>query len=104
VPGHTSFDLRGLELRWGRDRAGEPHRKRRTSRQKRRDSLKRVTDWCKERCRRRLKDLCRELNAKLRGYDHDHGVHGNSASLHEFFTCAMRLLCKGRNRRSQRRS
>jgi group II intron reverse transcriptase/maturase len=88
----------GLEL------AGKPHLKRRTSRQKRRNSRKRVTDWCKERWRYRLKDLFRELNAKVRGYYHYDGVHGNSASLHEFFTCALRILCKWLNRRSQRRS
>jgi RNA-directed DNA polymerase len=104
VPGHTSFDVLGLEFRWGRDRAGKPHLKRRTSRAKLRHSLKRVTEWCKEKCRYRLKDLFREWNAKLRGYDHYDGVHGNSASLHEFFTGVMRLLFKWLNRRSQRRS
>jgi RNA-directed DNA polymerase len=102
--GPTSFDVLGCEFRWGRDRAGKPHLKRRTSRQKRRDSLKRGTDWCKEMCRHRPKDLFRELNAKLRGYYHYSGVNGNSASLHEFFTCAMRILFTWLNRRSQRRS
>ena len=104
VPGHTSFDFLGFEFRWGRDRAGKPHLKRRTSRKKLRNSLTRVTDWCKEKCRYRRKDLFRELNAKLRGYDHDYGVHGNSASRHEFFTGVRRILFKWLNRRSQRRS
>jgi RNA-directed DNA polymerase len=104
VPGHTSFDVLGFECRWGRDRPGKPHRKRRTSRQKLRNALKRVTDWGKEKCRERRKDLFRELNAKLRGYDHYYGVHGNSASLHEFFTWVIRILFKWLNRRSQRRS
>jgi group II intron reverse transcriptase/maturase len=103
-PGHTSFDCLGFEVRWGRDRAGKPHLTRRTSRQKLRNALKRVTDWCKERCRYRRKDMFRELNAKLRGYDHYDGVNGNSASLHEFFTDARRILFKWLNRRSQRRS
>jgi RNA-directed DNA polymerase len=103
VPGHTSFDVLGVEFRWGRDRTGKPHLKRRTSRKKLRDSLKRVTDWCQERGRRRLKDVVREWNAKLRGYCHYSGVHGNSASLHEFFTWAMRILVKWLKRRSQRR-
>jgi RNA-directed DNA polymerase len=104
VRGHTSVDLLGFEFRWGRDRVGQPHLKRRTSRKKRRNSRKRVTDWCQEKCRYRRKDLFRELNAKLRGYYHDSGVHGNSASLHEFFTCVMRILFKWLHRRSQRRS
>ena len=38
VPGKTRFDLLGFECRWGRDRAGKPHRKRRTSRKKRRNA------------------------------------------------------------------
>jgi hypothetical protein len=103
-PGHSSVDVLGFELRWGRERAGQPHLKRRTSRKTRRNALKRVTDGCTEKCRDRRKDLCRELNAKWRGYDHDYGVHGNSASLPEFCTCVRRILCTWRNRRSQRRS
>jgi antitoxin (DNA-binding transcriptional repressor) of toxin-antitoxin stability system len=103
VPGPTSFACRGFELRWGRDRAGKPHRKRRTLRQKRRNSLKRGTDGCQEQCRDRLKDRFRELHAKWRGDDHDDGVHGNSASLQEFFTGVIRILFTWLNRRSQRR-
>jgi RNA-directed DNA polymerase len=102
--GHTSFDFLGFEFRWGQDRTGKPHLKRRTSRKKLRNSLKRVTDWCKEKCRYRRKALFRELNAKLRGYYHYSGVKGNSARLCEFFTCAMRILFRWLNRRSQRRS
>jgi RNA-directed DNA polymerase len=104
VPGHTSVDFLGFEVRWGRDRAGKPHLKRRTSRQKRRNSLSRVTEWCKEKRRYRLKDLFRALNTTWRGYDHYDGGHGNSASLHECFTGVMRILCTWLNRRSQRRS
>jgi RNA-directed DNA polymerase len=104
VPGQTRFDLLGFAFRWGRDRAGKPHLKRRTSRKQLRNSLKRVTEWCKKKCRYRLKDLFRELNAKLLGYYHYYGVNGNSASLHEFFTCVLRILFKWLNRRSQRRS
>jgi len=33
-----------------------------------------------------------------------YGVHGNSASLHVFFTCVMRILFTWLTRRSQRRS
>jgi RNA-directed DNA polymerase len=41
---------------------------------------------------------------RTRGYYHDYGVHGNSASLQEFFTGVMRSLCRWLKRRSQRRS
>jgi len=102
--GKTGFDFLGFEFRWGKDRAGKPHLKRRTSRKRMRDSLKRFTEWCKEKCRCSQKDLFRELNAKLRGYYNYYGVNGNSRSLNEFYTSAMRILFTWLNRRSQRRS
>jgi RNA-directed DNA polymerase len=46
--------------------------------------------------------LFERLNSKLRGYYNDYGVHGNTASLQQFFISAIRILMKWRNRRSQR--
>ncbi len=100
--GRTSFDFLDFEFRWGKDRGGKPHLKRRTSRKRLRDSLKRFTEWCKVKCRYRLKGLFRELNAKLRGYYNYYGVIGNYADLNRFFRAAMRILFKWLNRRSQR--
>jgi RNA-directed DNA polymerase len=102
--GITSFDFLGFEFRWGTDRAGKPHLKRRTARKKLRNSLKRFTAWCRETCRSRVRDVFRDLNAKLRGYYRYYGVHGNSPSLQQFYNRAMRILFKWLNRRSQRRS
>lgn len=102
--GRTSFDFLGFEFRWGRDRKGRPHLKRRTSRKRLRDSLKQFTEWCKVKCRYGVKELFRQLNAKLRGYYNYYGVRGNYASLRQFFEQAMRILYKWLNRRSQRRS
>jgi len=102
--GKTSFDFLGFEFRWGRDRKGRPHLKRRTSRKRLRDSLRRFTEWCKVKCRYGRKEMFRELNAKLRGYYNYYGVVGNYASLKQFFDQAMRILYKWLNRRSQRRS
>jgi RNA-directed DNA polymerase len=102
--GRTSFDVLGFELRWGTDRGGKPHLKRRTARKKLRNSLKRFTAWCRETCRSRVRDVFRDLNVKLRGYYRYDGVHGNSPSLQQFFNQAMRILFKWLNRRSQRRS
>jgi hypothetical protein len=67
APGHPSFDLLGVACRWGQDWTGKPHLKRRTSRKKLRHSRQRVTDGCKETCRSRRQDWCRELKAQLRG-------------------------------------
>ena len=102
--GRTSVDVRGVECRWGTDRGGKPHLKRRTARKKLRNSLKRFTAWCRETCRSRVRDVFRDLNVKLRGYYRYDGVHGNSPSLQQFFNSAMRILFKWLNRRSQRRS
>ena len=46
--GKTSFEFLGFEFRWGKDREGKDHLKRRTARKKLRSSLKRFTAWCKE--------------------------------------------------------
>ena len=102
--GKTSFEFLGFEFRWGKDRKGKDHLKRRTARKKLRASLQRFTAWCKEHRHLRLPELFQRLNAKLRGYYNYYGVHGNAASLQEFFNKAMRILLKWLNRRSQRRS
>src|SRR5262249_47757814 len=44
--GKTSFEFLGFEFRWGKDRTGQDHLKRRTARKKLRASLKRFTAWC----------------------------------------------------------
>jgi hypothetical protein len=102
--GKTSFDFLGFEFRWGRDRGGKPHLKRRTSRKKLRASLRNLTAWCKENRNLRLNLLFERLNAKLRGYYNYYGVIGNYASLQQFFHQALWILFKWLNRRSQRRS
>ena len=102
--GKTSFEFLGFEFRWGKDRKGTEHLKRRTARKKLRTSLKRFTAWCKEHRHLRLPVLFQRLNAKLRGYYNYYGVHGNTASLKEFFNKAIRILLKWLNRRSQRPS
>jgi RNA-directed DNA polymerase len=102
--GQTSGEFLGLALRWGKDRTGKDHRKRRTARKKLRSALQRCTAWCKENRPHRLPELCTRLNAKRRGYDNDYGVHGNAASLQECCNQAMRMFLKWRNRRSQRHS
>ena len=102
--GETSFDFLGFEFRWGTDRKGQARLKRRTSRKKFRSSVKRAAEWCKKNRHRRLKEQFKLLNAKLRGYYNYYGVHGNYASLDEFFRLVQGLHLKWLNRRSQRQS
>lgn len=104
LAGQTSFEFRGFEFRWGKDRKGSNPLKRRTARKKLRTSLQRCTAWCKENRHLRLPVLFQRLNAKLRGYYKYYGVHGNAASLKAFFNKAIRILLKWLNRRSQRHS
>jgi len=104
TPGKTAFDFLGFEFRWGKDRKGKPHVKRRTARKSLRNSKKRFTQWCKDNRHRRLPDLFKALNAKLRGYYNYFGVYGNSSSLQTFYFHASRTLMKFLNRRSQRKS
>jgi len=102
--GETSFDFLGFEFRWGTDREGQARLKRRTSRKKFRNSVKRVAEWCKQNRHRRVGEQFQRLNAKLRGYYNYYGVRGNYASLNEFFQQVQRLHLKWLNRRSQRQS
>ena len=103
-PGQGRFEFLGFELYWGRDRGGKAHLKRRTARAKLRASLPRFTQWCRENRPRRLRELFKQVNSKLRGYYQYYGVHGNSRSLQQFFDGAVRILLKWLNRRSQRPS
>ena len=102
--GRTSVDCLGLEGRWGTDRAGTPPVKRRTARTTRRHSSKRFTAWCRDPCRRRVRDVVRDLHANRRGDDRSAGVHGNSPSLPQCVNQARRIRCTWLNRRRQRRS
>jgi len=104
TPGKTCFDFLGFEFRWGLDRSGKPHVDRRTSRKRLRSSQLRFKEWCKDNRNRRLPDLFKALNAKLRGYYNYFGIYGNSRSLSEFYYYVVKTLAKYLNRRSQRKS
>ena len=48
LAGKTSFEFLEFAFRWGKDRKGKEHLKRRTAHKKLRSALKRFTAWCKE--------------------------------------------------------
>ena len=97
-------DFLGCTLCWGTNRAGTAPLQRRTSRKKLRRAIANCTAWIKGNRNRRLQDLCKERNTKLRGYSHDYGVRGNDAPLAVFLYQRDRLLFTWLNRRSQRKS
>ena len=102
--GNTRGECLGFECRGGKDRQGRDHLNRRTARQTLRASRKRCTAWCQENRPLRLPVLVQRLTAKLRGYDHDDGVHGHAASLKAFFHTAIRRWLTWLNRRRHRHS
>lgn len=102
--GTSCFNFLGFEFRWGKDRAGKPHVDKRTARKSLRKSLARVKVWCKDNRHRRLPELFKTLNAKLRGYFNYYGVHGNLPGLAEFYYHVIRYLQRYLNQRSQRKS
>jgi hypothetical protein len=67
LAGQTRFEVLGFELRWGKERQGKAHRKRRPARKPLRTSLKRFTAWCKENRHLRLPGLVQRLTATRRG-------------------------------------
>jgi group II intron reverse transcriptase/maturase len=102
--GESSFEFLSFEFRWGTDRKGLARLKRRTSRKKFRNSVKRAAEWCKKNRHLRMKEQFKRLNQKLRGYYNYYGVNGNYDSLNEFYHQLKRLHLKWLNRRSQRPS
>ena len=88
----TRCEFLGFALHWGKDRAGREHLKRRTSRQKVRNAVKRITAWGQEHRHLRPRVLFERLHIKLRGYDNSYGVHGKTASLQQCFHSAIRIL------------
>jgi hypothetical protein len=91
----TSFEFLGFEFRWGVNRKGPAWLKRRTARKRLSNSLKRVTEWCRQNRHRRLREQVQLLNAKPRGYNNYYGVSGNSAKLDEFFYQVRRIISRG---------
>jgi RNA-directed DNA polymerase len=99
-----SFEFLGFEFRWGKDRKGKSHLKRRTSRKRYRRSLQRFTEWCKETRHMKNKERFAKLSQKLTGYYNHYGLPDNCESLQNFFHQAKRILFKWLNRRSQKQS
>lgn len=98
------FDFLGFEYKWGRDRKGNAHLQRQTSRKKLRAVLKRMTLWCKASRHGKLGSMMKTLAAKLAGYNNHYGVTCNYRRLQEYFNQTERILFKWLNRRSQRKS
>jgi RNA-directed DNA polymerase len=100
-----SFDFLGCTHYWGKSRTGKARLKRKTSKKRLRRALVEINRWRRqERNVRRLPALWQALGRKMRGHCNYFGVTDNSRALYRFEHAVYRLLFKGLNRRSQRRS
>jgi len=98
------FEFLGFEFRWGTDIKGKDRIKRRTSRKRFKKSIANFLKWIRENRNKRLRNIFKKLNAKLRGYYNYYGIIGNWDGIYEFFSQVLKLIYKWLNRRSQRRS
>jgi group II intron reverse transcriptase/maturase len=100
------FTFLGFDFYWARSRRNPRYVmvKRRTNREKFRNSLRAMKEWIRKvRCRK-LSELLVVLRRKLLGYRNYYGVIGNSHMLSCYYYEVTRMLYKWLNRRSQRRS
>ena len=84
----ASFEFLGFEFRWGVDKQGRPHLKRRTAPKKLRTAVQRVAAWCRENRHTEKKKFFALLKTKLSGHNAYYGVVGNIERLKSFTTQA----------------
>ncbi len=99
-----TFDLLGFTHFWGVARSGKWIVKRKTAKDRFRNALKRVADWCRKHLHDPLETQWRILGSKLRGHFGYYGIVGNFRAIVRFREEARRAWQKWLNRRSQRAS
>jgi len=99
-----TFDFLGFTHYCSKSRDGRFRVKRRTSQKKFRLRMTEMNLWLKSNRHRRLKELTKELNSKLRGHYQYYGVTDNYAGINNYLDKTQLLLFKWLNRRSQRPS
>jgi RNA-directed DNA polymerase len=104
VKGSGCFTFLGFEFYWANTRNGKLTVKRRTSKKKFKASLANLKEWVRKNRSRPLKELAVTLRRKYRGYVNYYGVIGNSDQLWRYWKESQRIIYRGLNRRSQRKS
>ena len=100
-----AFDFLGFTLYLGRSRKGTTVPKLKSCGKRISVRLKRVTQWVNAvKDQYKLKQIWAAFCAKLRGHIQYYGVSYNIAQVKKFVYQATRILFKGLNRRSQRKS
>ena len=104
VKGSKCFTFLGFEFYWAKTRKGKLTVKRRTSKKKFCTSLAELKEWVRKNRSRPLKELACTLRRKFNGYINYYGVIGNSARLWNYWNAGRKIIYRGLNRRSQRKS
>lgn len=100
-----TFDFLGFTFYWGNSRGGFIIPKLKTKAKAMKSKLNSMTKWFKEiRHEKKLKEIWKIFQAKLRGHVQYYGVSHNSASVQSFIFKSTKIAFKWINRRSQRKS
>jgi group II intron reverse transcriptase/maturase len=100
-----TFDFLGFTFYWGQARSGKIVPKLKTKAKTMRAKLNKVTVWIKQvRNSLPLEEIWERFVAKLRGHVNYYGISHNVRNVARFLWKATRIVFKGLNRRSQRRS
>jgi RNA-directed DNA polymerase len=97
--GARSFDFLGFTHYKGNSRKGNPVMKRKTSKKKLTKSITQTEAWIKENRHRKLQELIKELNVKMRGHYNYYGITFNNKGIHSFYIQIRNKLHNWLNRR-----
>ena len=100
--GDRSFDFLGFTHYLGRSQKGKLVLKRKTSSKKFTVAKDKTYDWIRNNRHRKLKELIKELNAKLRGHYNYYGMTFNDKGLYRYYKEVINSLHKWLNRRGGR--
>ena len=101
---NNSFDFLGFTHYVGLDRNGRKRIKRKTSKQKYKNSLLKVKGWVKANRHMPTKDFMKRIKIKLQGYCNYYCITDNHHAVSNYIDEVKRILYKWLNRRSQRKS
>jgi group II intron reverse transcriptase/maturase len=97
-----TFDLLGFTHYWGRSRRGYWTPKRKTARDRFKEALRRIAEWCRENRHLKVRDQHAKLGSKVQGHYQFYGITGNWQALSNFLTEVERTWKTWLGRRSQR--
>lgn len=100
----STFDFLGFTHYCGKSQKGNFRVKRKSSRKKVTDKLKKQKQWLKANRTTDIKDIMARLNRSLKGYYNYYCITDNVKTVGNFLDEIKRLLFKWMNRRSQRKS